>query len=190
MAHARDNDMREILVIDLESTCWEGSPPEGEVPDITEIGVAVLDVRTLEIARSESILVRPTRSEVSEFCTKLTGHTTEELHEHGRSLPEAFERLVDGFKSRARPWASWGAYDRKMIEKTAADFKLTSPVTRQHINVKTLFALVHGLAEVPMDVALNWLRWPLEGRHHNGRDDAVNIARMLSKMLGDARRIG
>ena len=30
-----------ILIIDLESTCWEGEPPEGQVRDETKISFPI-----------------------------------------------------------------------------------------------------------------------------------------------------
>jgi hypothetical protein len=36
-----------ILVIDTEATCWEGSSPPGQISEIIEIGLCVLDVPTL-----------------------------------------------------------------------------------------------------------------------------------------------
>ena len=61
-----------IIVIDLESTCWEGPPPEGQASEIIEIGVATVDVASLRRVEKRSILVKPTRSEISDFCTRLT----------------------------------------------------------------------------------------------------------------------
>jgi inhibitor of KinA sporulation pathway (predicted exonuclease) len=34
-----------------------------------------------------------------------------------------------------------------------------------------------------MDGAIKLLGWTLEGRHHNGADDAWNIARIVAEML-------
>nr|MDQ2829840.1 DNA polymerase III [Chloroflexota bacterium] len=34
----------QVVVIDVESTCWEGAPPVGEESEIIEIGVCTLDV--------------------------------------------------------------------------------------------------------------------------------------------------
>jgi inhibitor of KinA sporulation pathway (predicted exonuclease) len=43
---------------------------------------------------------------------------------------------------------------------------------------------MHGLGTaVGMAKALKLLSLPLEGRHHNGGDDAANIARILSYLL-------
>jgi inhibitor of KinA sporulation pathway (predicted exonuclease) len=61
-----------VLVIDVESTCWDGPPPEGQRGEIIEIGVCALDVGSLERQERRSVLVRPENSEVSPFCTELT----------------------------------------------------------------------------------------------------------------------
>lgn len=53
-----------------------------------------------------------------------------------------------------------------------------------HINVKSLFAVVHGLEkEVGMHEALTILGLPLEGIHHRGGDDAWNISNILGHLL-------
>ena len=36
----------QILVIDLEATCWEGEPPEGQEHETIEMGICILDVAT------------------------------------------------------------------------------------------------------------------------------------------------
>jgi len=129
----RRRKLDSILVVDVESTCWEGQPPclcrppvpcsarlratrgqarrtgvpvhlngpararavharaggqhgrqaAGEDNEIIEIGLCVLDIACLcrvrhgrqatgERKDRDSILVRPERSRVSEYCTKLT----------------------------------------------------------------------------------------------------------------------
>ena len=52
----------QILVIDLEATCWLGDPPEGQESDIIEIGLCTLDVATGQRLDKASIVVRPERS--------------------------------------------------------------------------------------------------------------------------------
>jgi hypothetical protein len=74
-----------IIVIDLESTCWEGPPPEGQVSEIIEIGVVTLDVASLERVEKQSILIKPVKSQISEFCTKLTTLTPEHFNSAARS---------------------------------------------------------------------------------------------------------
>ena len=42
----------QILVVDVEATCWEGDPPPGQISEIIEIGLCVLDVATLAARRA------------------------------------------------------------------------------------------------------------------------------------------
>ena len=195
---ARDNDIRTILVIDVESTCWEGSPPPGEFSEIIEIGVTEIDLHFLDIlgnpsnhpalGNSRSILVQPVHSKVGQFCTDLTGHTQESLLRTGVDISVAFDCFEKECNSKNRIWASWGAYDRNMIEETARQLGRKPPVSRQHLNIKTMFTIARRLdKEVGMGPALEMLRWPLEGRHHSGVDDSRNIARILISLLRGLR---
>ena len=98
----------QILVIDIESTCWEGgfSPP-GQVSEIIEIGLCLVDVASLERLERRSIMVRPQMSTVSPFCTELTS-ITPAMAEAGMTLAEAVDILLDEYDSEHRLFASWG----------------------------------------------------------------------------------
>jgi inhibitor of KinA sporulation pathway (predicted exonuclease) len=63
------------------------------------------------------------------------------------------------------------------------------PFGISHLNVKTLFAVAHGLDhEVGLDAAYLRLGLQMEGTHHRGGDDAWNIAALLCGLLSAARR--
>jgi inhibitor of KinA sporulation pathway (predicted exonuclease) len=178
-----------ILVIDLEATCWEGDPPPGQEREIIEIGLCVLDVASGQRLENHSILVRPTRSEISDYCTALTTLTQQEV-EQGISLREACEILREEYYSKERLWASYGDYDRKQFRHDCKAHGIDYPFGDGHLNVKSLFALVHNLdREAPLDMAMALMGWPLEGTHHRGADDAWNIARILGEFLLRARPI-
>ncbi len=178
----------QILVIDIEATCWAGDPPEGQHSDIIEIGLCVLEVATGRRLENPSILVRPERSTVSEYCTALTTLTQEEV-DAGISLREAFRLLQDQYGSRERVWASYGDYDRTKVAQECQTYGVDYPFGDRHINVKTLFALVHNLPEeVPLNRAMEMLGFALEGTHHRGGDDAWNIARILGDLFLSARK--
>nr|WP_246581142.1 3'-5' exonuclease [Deinococcus aestuarii] len=81
-------------VIDVEATCWEGAPPPGQVNEIIEVGLCVVDTVTRQRVGRHRLLVRPERSEVSEFCTRLTGWTPEDVRD-GLSFAEAC-RVLEG----------------------------------------------------------------------------------------------
>jgi hypothetical protein len=54
-----------IVAVDVESTCWEGNPPPGQVSEVIQVGVCTVDTKSLERAEKRSILVKPVRSEAS-----------------------------------------------------------------------------------------------------------------------------
>src|SRR3954452_20346901 len=67
-------DLSLMLVVDVECTCWPapGDPPKGQHSDIIEIGLALIDVAGLQVLQTGTLLVKPERSSVSEYCTQLT----------------------------------------------------------------------------------------------------------------------
>ena len=171
-----------ILVVDIEATCWQGDPPAGHVSDIIEIGVCMLDVATLARSGRRSMLVRPTRSTVSEFCTTLTSLTQADV-EHELDFSDACTVLEHDYLSRNRAWASWGDYDRQQFERQCTDLGVRYPFCSSHLNAKTMFALWHRLPrELGMARALALLGLPLEGTHHRGGDDAWNIAALVAAL--------
>jgi inhibitor of KinA sporulation pathway (predicted exonuclease) len=174
----------QIIVVDIEATCWPGSPPDGQESEIIEIGVCTLDVNSGERLDKRSILVKPERSKVSEFCTELTGLTQKQVLGKGIAFDKACALLERDFSTKRRIWASYGDYDRNLFQRQCEARGVSYPFNDGHINVKSLFALVHCLPfEVGMVRALEMLDLELEGTHHRGEDDAWNIAKILSKTL-------
>jgi inhibitor of KinA sporulation pathway (predicted exonuclease) len=173
----------QIVVIDVEATCWEGVPPAGQEPEIIEIGVCTLSVASRQRGERHSMLVRPRHSTVSAFCTDLTTLTQEQVSA-GMSFDDACARLTKELLTKERVWASYGDYDRRQFERQCRAEGIPYPFGPSHLNVKTLFALVHALPrEVGMDEALQRLHLPLEGTHHRAGDDAWNIALILATLL-------
>src|SRR5712692_4578814 len=104
----------QVLVIDIEATCWEGSIPAGQESEIIEIGICTLEVVSGRRLEKRSILVKPEYSRVSQFCTELTGLTQEQV-DRGIPFAEACFLLKKDFASDKRAWASYGNYDRLQI---------------------------------------------------------------------------
>ncbi len=178
----------QVVIIDIESTCWEGEPPPGQEAEIIEVGVCTLDVASGGRLERESILVRPTASTVSPFCTALTTLTQGQV-EAGIPFADACALLRERYLTQKRAWASYGDYDRRQFERQCAGRGVAYPFGPGHLNVKTLFALTHSLPrEIGLAEALKMLDMPLEGTHHRGGDDAWNIALILSLLLSRIRR--
>jgi inhibitor of KinA sporulation pathway (predicted exonuclease) len=177
-----------VIVVDVESTCWDGPPPEGEMSEIIEIGVCPVNVATLERLEKRSILVKPTMSVVRDFCTNLTTLTAEMLTDAG-TLSDATSVLKKEYQSKDRLWASWGDYDRRQFERTCTAHGVGYPFGPSHLNVKTLFAVAIGHDhELGLDAACERLGLIMEGTHHRGDDDAWNIAGALCELLRRMRQ--
>mgnify|MGYP001797483586 CR=1 FL=1 len=176
-------DFSKIIIIDLEATCWEKKKPKGAHHDIIEFGVAVLEIATGDILANEGLLVRPTSSEISPFCTELTTITPEMVAD-APDFKTACTQLVEQFATKRHPWASFGAYDYNQLQRQCNREQVNFPLSMQHLNVKALFALQHQLKHpIGMAGVLKSLNLPLEGTHHRGIDDARNIARILHRLL-------
>jgi inhibitor of KinA sporulation pathway (predicted exonuclease) len=172
-----------ILVIDVEATCWEGDPPEGEVSEMIEIGLCVLDVASGEREPARAIMVQPQHSTLSEYCIQLTTITPEMLTD-GMHFAEACDLLRGEYGSHQRTWASYGDYDRLQFVKQCEAWGIPYPFGHSHINVKNLLALQLGLKkEVGLQVGTSLLGLTFEGSIHRGVDDAWNIAAVLDRVL-------
>ena len=179
----------QVLVVDIEATCWEHSPPEGQESEIIEIGLCLLNVASWQPQDKRSILVRPHHSSVSPFCTQLTSLTQEQV-EQGISFAQACTILKTEYGSHERVWASYGEADRLRFERQCQSRQVAYPFAPRHLNIKTLFALWYGLPkEVGMSTALQIAGLPLEGTHHRGDDDAWNIAALFAGMMKHGRAL-
>ncbi|MFH9475977.1 exonuclease domain-containing protein [Streptomyces anulatus] len=173
-----------LNVVDVEATCWEGQPPPGQVSEIIEIGLTVVDLRAGQRLAKHRLLVRPARSTVSPFCTELTGLTQAEV-DGGPSFAEACRTLAVEHGTGLLPWASWGDYDRNQFTRQCRATGTEYPFGQSHTNAKVAFTAAYGLRRRPgMAQALTVAGLPLEGRHHRGDDDAWNIAALVLDLAG------
>lgn len=171
-----------IIVIDIESTCWKENTSK-ELNEIIEIGICPIDTKSGKVFEPKSIIVKPTYSTVSEFCTSLTTLTQEDV-DNGISFTDACSILVNEYDTKRYVWASYGYYDRNQFEDQCERENVQYPFSYAYINIKILFALVNSLKrQVGMTDALKILKIPLKGTHHRGGDDAQNIAQILSRIL-------
>lgn len=177
-------DLSSILVIDIEATCYEkGQEPPGFEPEIIEVGWAFVDFKDGDPyqTRAGTQLICPQAMELSPFCESLTGLTRSKLERAGVHLYDLTKALNS---HRHYPWASWGDYDRRQLERECSRKAIPYPLGPTHLNLKTLASLTFGWPEeLGMAEALSRLGLPLEGTHHRGGDDAWNIAAILVEML-------
>ena len=185
MTHKENMKFDQILVIDIECTCWE-KPRADDISEIIEIGISPIDTKSGNILESRSIIVKPIHSEVSEFCTKLTTITQEDV-DSGISFKDACKILVNEYQSKKYMWSSYGYFDKKEFVSQCDRERVEYPFSKAHINIKMLFALKYALTkDIGMVKALKLLGIPLVGTHHRGIDDSRNVAKILSKILFDS----
>ncbi|MEO1289376.1 MAG: 3'-5' exonuclease [Chloroflexota bacterium] len=172
-----------VLVIDIEATCWyKQKNPPNQRSEIIEIGICRYDLASGEISDNRGILVQPTESQVSEFCTELTTITPELLDKEGVSFADALTILRDDYHSEHRLWMSWGNYDRRMFIEQCQRRDMAYPFTDNHCNLKNLFANFYR-NRLGTKAAMNKIGLEMQGTHHRGVDDAHNIARILHYLL-------
>lgn len=178
MGYNNSNVLDKVIVLDIEATCWEpeNTRPKNETNEIIEVGLALVDLNSLRIEETAGLLVKPVKSRVSAFCTKLTTLTQEQV-DKGASFATTCNELRTHWRSKDRTWVSWGDYDRKQFERQCREASIEYPLGQRHLNLKNLFALAYGLnREIGMDKALDKINLSMQGTHHRGVDDAFNIA--------------
>ena len=77
-------------------------------------------------------------------------------------------------------WASWGNYDKNQFEQDYARHNADDlHEGLKHLNLKNLFAKSSG-KRMGLGWAIEHVGAKFEGRAHCGRDDALNMARLLT----------
>ena len=177
--------IQRLNVIDLECTAWEDQhAPNGEQQsqymEIIEIGIAQVDLKTLEIVDKKSFLVMPIEYGLSDYCQALTSITPEMLAKDGVSLKLAIAQMMSEFKTKKYEWASWGDFDRMQFERECQRKNLEYPLSKTHLNIKYWLSQLTG-QRVQRNVSgmMDFLQMKFDGTAHRGIDDAVNTARMF-----------
>lgn len=189
---------KSLLIIDLEATCFEDhDKPENFISEIIEFGCVLHDTNENKNIDEYCTFSKPVLFPVlSEFCTKLTTITQEDVKDAPlieAALKQVFD-WVETHQSSQPVFASWGDYDKNKITNTCRANRVHCPLGDDHINLKKEFFVFYqdkfpkskkysrpfGLAK-----ALDFLKIPLEGTHHRGIDDAKNMSKIVSRMIQD-----
>lgn len=177
------------VVLDFEATCWEGRHADQE---IIEFPLVLVDAKTLTQVDEFRTYVRPEQNPtLSQFCTKLTGITQEQVSEAptwptAREVAKAWlDDRLSGHGYRRWLLVTCGDWDLKTMlpmQCKLAGEPVPAPF-QTWLNIKRLFSEVTGEKATGMEGMLEVLHLELEGRHHCGLDDCKNIARILEELL-------
>lgn len=179
--------MKTLVVFDLEATCWDETESiDRAKSEIIEIGAVRIDKETAQVLNTFQIFVKPTvNRKLSDYCKNLTKITQEDVD----SACE-FSMAMDSFTKWLSPTdeyiLSWGYYDKNQIEREADTKSYTGEILnilkKSHINMKNQFAHIYNTRQCGMTKALKKLNLELQGTHHRGIDDALNMARIYEQM--------
>ncbi len=194
-AHAQPVDFEfgaraAILVVDLEATC-SGTDPDFDMETI-EIGACWVGVDGLVLDRFQSFVRPVVNPQLTAFCTSLIGIRQADVNS-APLVPATAAALRDFISQHQQPgsaWMSWGAYDRKQLDRDSERHGVAAPIALEHENLKRRFAKTRRSGkEVGMMKAGELVGLTLAGSHHRALDDALNIARLLPWALGDRLRL-
>lgn len=165
------------LTCDLELCCWDGVPPDGMSNEIFEIGIAEVDAENLEIISSQSWLIKPVRSEISTYCTKLTGVSQAEINARGRPLAEVLNSVVKAYAPKHKTLMTWGP-DHYSLEVACAAAGIENPFPAANVfNIGQAVNLAAGLdRRIGLQEAMGMLGLPVTGKTHRAEADAIDTA--------------
>lgn len=179
-----DWNLREVAVIDLESTCWD-TPEEkaANTSEIIEVGICILDVITGEIRKPQGLIVKPRHSKISPFCEQLTS-ITQDMVDHGMRFEKAMKILRREYGVGRRMMAAFGNYDQRMLKDECQRCDIPSPFSPTYLNVSALATLKRKLGKRSgLRTTCNAFGLEFEGRPHRGVDDAVMAAKILWEII-------
>lgn len=177
------------LVLDVEATCWEGGiPPAGMRSEIIEIGIVEIDLDAFAVSREASYLVRPSASEISAYCSELTGITPERMKAGGRPFKEVLRTLAGHFGPARKCLLAWGD-DWSDIESACRDLGEENPFPRDgFVNLGLMATLLAGAGRrLGLYEAMDALGVEATGRRHSGLDDARNAGKFFLSVAEQSR---
>ncbi|MCS4089857.1 3'-5' exonuclease [Rhizobium sp. BK176] len=173
-----------VLSVDFEMTCWEGEPPPGQFPEIIQIGITEIDNESMTRLRSESWYVRNQYSEVSPYCTALTGITPAILRRRGITLAEAGRIIAKKYGSKNKGWLAWGS-DKAAIDRDCASKNVEAFFSNAFFNVGLLYSMVASDGRsIGLDEAAERFGISFEGRPHDAGADADVLAEVWCALGG------
>lgn len=198
-----------LIVLDLEATC-DAPSPDGRAPSVTretqeiiEFPWILFDVKAQKIIETERRFVKPVYSQVTQFCTKLTGITQAEVDARGESLQDvltAFEKYYyDRFPTfetqRRVALVTDGNWDFKvqLIGEALRKGIRIPRLFRTFTNLQTVFSQFYAKLCVRRKPNLKYmasfLNVELSGHHHTGIDDCHSICSILKAMFASGLKL-
>lgn len=180
-------DYSSFLILDCKTTVWETSSdqPTGQIHEIINVDIALVDTGKQQIVDQERIIVKPHRSKISPFCEKVYGFSQEDVDSRGVSFEEAYRRIRIHYMSPDRLWGTWEPYDKYILEKQCKSSKLDFLFNHSNLNIQHLFALFTSVTREDGNPPQlhDALRFTNIGVHKNDAVNAANLFLCMTKGL-------
>lgn len=178
-----------IVVVDLEMCKVTGSQKKsfGYKQEIIQIGAVMLDEAYQEIS-SFSTYVKPEYGSLDWFIQDLTGITNLNL-KNAPSLLEALQIFTGWINHRDVMFYTWSDTDYSQLSREIRRKKLDTDAFSSYlckekwVDYQAVFDERFGLrSNTGLKTALDMVNIDLEGRQHDGLEDARNTARLISRL--------
>ncbi|MFA5024155.1 MAG: 3'-5' exonuclease [Patescibacteria group bacterium] len=169
-----------VIVLDCEMSCWADKQEQGaQRPEIIQIGICLLNMRTACIEEEQGYYIKPKYSVVSEYCTALT-NITPKMAKSGISLSDACNSIMKNYGSRNRIIATFGN-DTKKFREDCLLKNAEYPFGQRIIDVSIWFHLKDLMSNTNVGLmdCLKIAGLQFDGRQHDAVCDARNTARLL-----------
>jgi len=176
--------MKNLIIVDLEATCWEtGFSKSFYEMETIEIGAVKIDVEKSIAIDEYDKFIKPIKNPaLSEFCTNLTSITQSDV-----DPADQFPIVFADFLKWIGPLnemiiASWGNYDFYQFKNDCSLHSVPFPFEKRHINIKDFCKRKLKRRRFGLSFAIQFLEMEFEGTQHRGIDDARNIWRIFEKV--------
>lgn len=183
-------DLRYLLFVDTEATCWGDCTPEEQRKkrEIIEIGIVKVDNVKKCIVDKESYLIKNIHSDVSEYCTNLTGISQTLIDMDGVPLGRARKQIMNRFGSKNRNWFAWGQFDESFLKDQCEKQGVEYFMSPCFINMSALYSLYMGQTRAGgMGKAMARLNIEMNGPRHRALPDAEATAEIYLKIMRGSR---
>ncbi|NWU84492.1 ERI2 exoribonuclease, partial [Onychorhynchus coronatus] len=195
-----------LIVLDFEATCWGDRHRRG--PEIIEFPAVLLNTSTGEIESEFHKYVQPQEHPIlSEFCTKLTGITQNQVDE-GVPLNICLSEFMKwiqkiqkekkiifstdtqsnfSLEAKACTFVTWTDWDLGVcLQYECKRKQLRKPnILNSWIDLKATYRAFYDRKPKGLNGALQDLGIAFVGREHSGLDDSRNTARLAWRLICD-----
>ncbi|NXB30124.1 ERI2 exoribonuclease, partial [Eulacestoma nigropectus] len=195
-----------LIVLDFEATCWPD--PERRGAEIIEFPAVLLNTSTGEIESEFHAYVQPQEHPIlSEFCTRLTGITQNQVDE-GVPLNICLSQFLKWIQkiqnekkiifstdsqcnstseAKACAFVTWTDWDLGVcLHYECKRKQLRKPnILNSWIDLKATYRAFYSRKPKGLNGALQDLGIAFEGREHSGLHDSRNTARLAWRLICD-----